>query len=354
MGSPGGADPSAAAVRRPPVRLRPLGVGETLDAGLKLFRNRPREMVLATLVPTIPAVIVFVLVQMSTGDPQAVFGTDEATGVNTVDGGNFVLYIGGTVVNTIVLLLANNLALAGTMRISIGTYLGEEISWRDSLRFAVSRWKPLTALVLISFVATLASIVACFLPSIWLTGIWAVAVPALLVEGTGPVRSLGRSNELVRGRFWPVLGTVVLAGLLASVLQGILLAPAIVLQLVQASIVVTAILTGIGQLIGSALTLPYTAAVTAVIYFDLRVRKEGYDLELLAQGVGVDPPPPDPSDAPPPGPVAPAGGWGAPAGSGPAAPGGWTSPGGWTPGPGPSAPPGGWTPGPGPGPGAGG
>ncbi|HMJ77483.1 MAG TPA: hypothetical protein VK507_16000 [Iamia sp.] len=355
MGSPGGADPSVAAVRRPPVRLRPLGVGETLDAGLKLFRIRPRDMVLATLVPTIPAVILLTLVQISSGNPDSILRTDEATGVETVDGGALALFLGGTLVSTLVLLIATNLALAGTMRISIGAYLGEETGWRDSLRFAVARWRPLTALVLVTLVASLAAMAACILPYFWLSGIWAVAVPVLLVEGAGPVRSLGRSTELVRGRFWPVLGTVLLASLLVSVLQGILVAPVIVLQLTGSSFLLTSILTGIAQLVGSALTLPYVAAVTAVIYFDLRVRKEGYDLELLARGVGVDPPPLDSRDAPPApiGPVAPSGGWGAPAGHGvPAAPSGGWAPGGRAPGPGPSAPPGGWPP-PG-GPGAGG
>lgn len=354
MGSPGGADPSptgllgasggatgaataSAPAPRRPVRLRPLGVAETLDAGLKLFRARPRDMVLATLPPTIPAVILFVLIQMSTGDPNRMVRTDEVTGVETIDGGAFALFVGGTLVNTLVLLIASNLALAGTMRVSIGVYLGEEVTWRESLRFAVSRWRPLTALVLVVLLASIPAMALCFAPYVWITGIWAVAVPALLVEGTGPLASLGRSQQLVRGRFWPVLGTVLLAGLLASLLQGIFVGPVVVLQLVGASVVLTSMLTGLAQLFGSALTLPFTAAVTAVIYFDLRVRKEGYDLELLARGVGVEPPPADPEDvmaSAGPGPVAPVGGWGPPA----------PPPGGWTPPTPPAPPPGGWGP----------
>ena len=128
---------------------------------------------------------------------------------------------------------------------------------------------------------------------------------------------------------------MLLAGLLVSVLQGVLVAPVLVLQLTGQSFLLTSLLSGAAQLVGSALTLPYTAAVTAVVYFDLRVRKEGYDLELLARGVGVDPPPEDPSDRPP-GPAVPVGGWGAPT----APAGGWGAP---------AAPADGWGPGPGPG-----
>ncbi|QYG92387.1 hypothetical protein HC251_07990 [Iamia sp. SCSIO 61187] len=345
MGSAAGAIPTATATMAPrPVTLRPLGVGEMLDAGLKLFRARFRDMVVATTVVTFPAIVVQVLVQMSSGSPDALLTTDEATGLETLDGSAVAVYLGGTLVSTMVLLIAANVALAGTMRMSIGVYLGEETTWRDSLRFALRRWGRLTALVALTTVGGLVGLLLCIAPYVWLLGIWAVAVPALLVEEVGPLRALGRSRELVRGRFWPVLGTVLLASLLVSVLQGILVAPVIVLQLMESSFLLTSVLTGIAQLLGSALTLPYTAAVTAVIYFDLRVRKEGYDLELLARRVGVDPPP-DAEPPPPTGPVAPTGGWGAPA----APPEGWGAPaappGGWGA---PAAPPGHGAPGPGP------
>ena len=59
----------------------------------------------------------------------------------------------------------------------------------------------------------------------------------------------------------------------------------------------------------SAVTTPFIAGVITVLYFDLRVRKEGFDLELLAREVGVDPddldrstvpliPPPPPTPPP--------------------------------------------------------
>ena len=109
------------------------------------------------------------------------------------------------------------------------------------------------------------------------------------MEDRGAIDSLRRSTELVRGRFWPVVGAILLGSLLASLLQGVLVAPVLVLQLTGTSFLVTSLLTGVVQLIGVALTTPYVAALTAVVYVDLRVRKEAFDLELLAGGVGVDP-----------------------------------------------------------------
>ena len=52
-------------------------------------------------------------------------------------------------------------------------------------------------------------------------------------------------------------------------------------------------LTTIVNTLSSLITLPLFAAVLTIIYYDLRVRKEGFDLHLLAQGVGGDAPTPE-------------------------------------------------------------
>jgi hypothetical protein len=96
---------------------------------------------------------------------------------------------------------------------------------------------------------------------------------------------------------------------------------------------------GIFGAVASVLTIPFVAAVVAVIYFDLRVRKEGFDLQLMAQRIGA--PPRAVTPTPMPWSSQPAPGFG----------GGWTPPPpppGWTPPhpPPPSGPPPGPPPGP--------
>ena len=46
------------------------------------------------------------------------------------------------------------------------------------------------------------------------------------------------------------------------------------------------ILERVGSLLVSLFTTPFIAAVTTLVYFDLRVRKEGFDLALLAERMG--------------------------------------------------------------------
>jgi hypothetical protein len=51
------------------------------------------------------------------------------------------------------------------------------------------------------------------------------------------------------------------------------------------------VLATIAGIVGAAVTTPFQAALLTVLYFDLRVRKEGFDLELLAEGIGGGGPP---------------------------------------------------------------
>ncbi len=73
---------------------------------------------------------------------------------------------------------------------------------------------------------------------------------------------------------------------MSGIFSGILLAA----LLVGDNALVEAIGQAVATTAASVLTTPFTAAVIAVLYFDLRVRKEGFDLELLARRVGVEPP----------------------------------------------------------------
>ena len=81
-----------------------------------------------------------------------------------------------------------------------------------------------------------------------------------------------------------------------SILGGIVqLALSLIAQLVAAeSVLANGLAQGVGLTIGNALTYPYLTAVQTILYFDQRVRKEGFDLQLMAESLGVEP---DPSQA---------------------------------------------------------
>jgi hypothetical protein len=102
------------------------------------------------------------------------------------------------------------------------------------------------------------------------------AIPALVIEDRRGRDALRRSWDLVRGFGWRVFGTIIVAGLLTGLVNGILTAP-FGDQWAARSLAAS---------IASVLTMPYTALVGILIYLDLRVRKERYSAGDLQRDLG--------------------------------------------------------------------
>jgi len=126
---------------------------------------------------------------------------------------------------------------------------------------------------------------------------FAVAAPALMLEKQPVFRSLGRSRHLVRGKWWRVLGITLLASIITTFVAGIIGTP---FQLVGGGFTVITdpnatgnpsllglMIGAIGGVLGSMITLPFSAAITVLLYVDLRIRKEALDIEL-ARAAGVE------------------------------------------------------------------
>ena len=131
------------------------------------------------------------------------------------------------------------------------------------------------------------------MPLVWLGVAWCVAFPALLFEEIGPFKALGRSYRLTQGRWWATLGLLVVAYLLVTVIGGIIQFPLLIIAEVAApeSALANGLAQGVGSTIGFAITYPYVIAIVTILYFDQRVRKEGFDLLLMAAGPGRGPGP---------------------------------------------------------------
>lgn len=129
-----------------------------------------------------------------------------------------------------------------------------------------------------------------FLSMIWMLvfSIKFLAVePTLVVEGRGAFASLGRSWKLTGGHFWKITGVYLLVGLVWTIVVCTLVLPASLpvaqkIRLGEHVSTFAMFLPVIIQSILSALFIPFIAGLRIVFYYDLRIRKEAFDLELLA------------------------------------------------------------------------
>ena len=122
---------------------------------------------------------------------------------------------------------------------------------------------------------------------IWIGVHWFAAAYAVVLEGKGPIAGLGRSWNLVRGSWWRVLGITLLVGIIAIFAGFVIALPVgvIVGLALWAAGAEGAVWTLIGSLPGAVATVlvtPFAYIAGVLLYFDLRVRKEGFDLDALA------------------------------------------------------------------------
>lgn len=133
-------------------------------------------------------------------------------------------------------------------------------------------------------------IIVAVAPFLYLSTRWAVAMPVLVDQGVGPLEALGESWKLTKGHVRRALGYVVLIylfyGMLYLALMTIALA-ASSLVFTSSTLASIAIFGIVGALL-PVLWQPIAVAAYVILYYDLRMRNQGYDLELRIQALETE------------------------------------------------------------------
>lgn len=302
------------------VPLRPLTLGEIYDGSFQAMRRNPAAMMgSAALVVTVITVISSVL-QYLLGDSLAVFASLDPTATPTDSelasgaGALGLFGIGSTVLQLIGISLLTGILVTALSQ----AVLGKRPSFGEVWRAARPRILPLAGLTLLLVVGYFVFSLAVFVPGIvllavagpvgvvllllgvlaWIAGLLflfvrvGLAAPALVLEQTGVFASLARGWRLTRGSFWRCLGILLLGGLIAGLATGALTVPGVLLSSVYGAAnpddplaaagfaPVQLVITGVASIIGSTIVYPFWAGVTSLLYIDLRMRREGLDVEL--------------------------------------------------------------------------
>ncbi len=244
--------------------------------------------------------------------------------------GNHTTSLGAQAILTVTGVIVGLLTTAACVKAVSDSYLDQPADIATSLRYVVRRLGSLVWLEIVFGALLVVAFVALIIPGIWLYVAWSVATPALLVEGHKGFGALRRSFRLVRGRWWATAAVLAVASLMVSLVAGAIeaIVAGVLLTGSGSSTLATVTVVSAAAAISSILTRPFQAAVTTVLYYDLRVRHEGYDVALLAEQLGIEPAqlPPGALEEPGPGAV-----------GGPGGPPFWPPPPGWKPSPAPGA-----------------
>jgi hypothetical protein len=305
------------------VPLRPLGLGDLLDGAVQTMRQNPRVMLgLSAALMAVAAVlstafIILGLPRMASG----LEGADrdlQATEVASMLTGGVMSFLLPLVVQTLATIVLTGILIVAVSQAVLGRRpsVGEVWGRARPRLLALVGLSLLSALIIVAVMAvtivpgvlllvadrsvggglaTAAGVLVAIVLAVLLYVRLAFAAPALLLERLGVVAALRRSWRLVAGSWWRVFGILLLGAIIAGAINGLVQLPfSLVGNLVGAlagrdaqslgdvtsGMQIAVVITNLGSVLASTVTAPFTAALTALLYIDLRIRREGLDVAL--------------------------------------------------------------------------
>ena len=173
-----------------------------------------------------------------------------------------------------------------------GAYLGKDTSVGEAYRFVLPRLLSLIgAAIMVGLVVNL-GFVLLIVPGIIFALMYALTSQAIVCENLGAFKGMTRSSQLSKGSKGKIFWLSLVVALITMAAWGIFYA---VSQLFQTTPTMAnvqdvrwsnLVIESSFELVGSALIAPIAAGAFILLYYDLRIRKEGFDLEMLAQSMG--------------------------------------------------------------------
>jgi hypothetical protein len=295
------------------IPLRPLGMGEIYDGAFRAVRANPRVMFgLAALVVTV-AVVLQSVIQWYVRGLAAPGLADLSVDVDPSGQMGFADQLGssfGLLVSAPLTTIATTI-LTGLLIVSVSrSVLGQVATVREVLRswrvWLVVAFTLLSGIVILVVAGALVAAVvglavndqvgsavlvglagafALVIAAIWFSTRTLLVPPALMLEGKGFWPTIARAWRLTRGSFWRLFGIYLLTSILAGIIAQIIVFPAtLIAQLLLRDPTATSfgsiVLVGIATVIASTLSTTFVSSVVALLYIDVRMRREGLDVEL--------------------------------------------------------------------------
>jgi uncharacterized membrane protein len=242
------------------IDYRPRSASEILDASFNLLRDHYRSFVTLSAIAYFPLAAFSLLFARYAGisqDPQTA---------------KFDL-------NVVILLLVQAVLfqlMTGVVAIMASrAYVGDDLDPSSTWKIALPRLPAIVFTGLIVLISCFIGFIFLIFPAIYLYTRYGLGPMVAAIEGTGTTISLSRSTSLSKGHKLHIFGVTLLILILWFMLS-------IGLGLLSTIISSFVIKTSLGYL-STVLVWPLLPTVQTVLYYDLRIRAEGYDVDLMSR-----------------------------------------------------------------------
>jgi hypothetical protein len=130
--------------------------------------------------------------------------------------------------------------------------------------------------------------------AVWLFLSWLMVDKVVVLERIGWIKAIKRSRELMKGStepgFWKLIKIkalliLIIGILIAIAIQLIFQIPGIIFGVILKGSVIVQTILEILNIVGNSIATAFTATAMILYYYDIRLRKEGFDLKMMAENL---------------------------------------------------------------------
>lgn len=295
-----------------PQQFEPMSIGGILDRTFRLYKNNFVRFITIVAIIQVP-ITLLMLVSTSlmqsgfsvspavdygdlrnegTSNMEGTMGNEGESGLGGMDWegpnpGAIILSMIVVLIGVIAAVLGNMLCQGALTKSISEFYLGHEITVGQAYKFVLPKLLTLIgAGILVGLIVWLGFIM-CIVPGV-IFGLWfALTQPSIIVENLRATQGMSRSKALASGN----LGKIFCVGFLVILITWAISLPfgwggfAIGKILFASNVLLGDFISQLFALIGQILAMPVSAAAFILLYYDMRIRKEGFDLQMLAQAM---------------------------------------------------------------------
>jgi hypothetical protein len=237
--------------------LRPRSATELVDAAFQVFRRAPVQFIVTGAVVYVPWLVIQLAFNLG-------IQRDTIPGLDILSANLIAALIIYVILGGAIAIIARDVYLERTLDVAAAYKI-------VAARFVSLLVASLTVMVMLTI-----GLLLLFFPVLYPLSKFFCVRQAVVLEGLGPLRALRRSSALSAGVKWHIIGTLLLGGVLTIVIS---IGAGLAVGLVQSNIVQRVVETLVGVCVR-----PFFSIVETLLYYDVRIRKEAFDIEYMAGG----------------------------------------------------------------------
>ena len=254
--------------------LPPRGIGEILSTAFEIYKANAQNLLMIVAIVVVPLTFISAFIGGVIFAPETetvlIFGESVETVSARTASAALIVALVGVVIGVII----NAVLQAAIMRGAAQGSIGDPVDIDASYKWGFARFGSVLLISILVGLAVLGGFILLIIPGIIFMVMFAVAIPALVVENLRGTDAMSRSWNLVKGNFWHALGLIIVAGIITAVVGGIVGA-------IGGAISDNWFVAWIFQAIAQIVTAPFAAIVSVLLYLDLRARREALSADGL-------------------------------------------------------------------------